>query len=330
MFGDSFYIKEEIDEEFGRKRQKVSITNDENEISIKEEEEIEIKEENNLFEDEYENSPCTILGLNKEHDVEYTNTDLSGKTSAGAKAGRKATSRTQYSTQKQRDLLIELVCERKRIVCDKSHDHKITRKKKEIWKEITDLFNAAAVGDKMTEKQVRKMWERLKGRKKHAMKKKELLKTGGGVPAEDVDDKTAKVYDIIYDELKDLDNVFDSDPLTDDTRIHVSSVSAAEDLEDLRPSSSNSSRQSPLQTDVEQKGKKEWKFSPAAECYEQSLKMHEREHEMDMKIKEAQLESAQEFIVACKSIKYFVESATQAIKEAAVAVPEAAKTVSRK
>ncbi|XP_037776235.1 uncharacterized protein LOC119573203 [Penaeus monodon] len=219
------------------------------------------------------------------------------------------------------------------IVCDKNLEHKITRKKKEAWKGITNIFNAASVGDKRTEKQVRKMWERVKGKKKHAMKKKELLKTGGGVPAEDVDDKTAKVYDIIYDELKDLDNVFDSDSLTDDTQIHVSSVSAAEDLEDLRPSSSNSSRQSPLQSDVEQKakkGKKEWKFSPAAECYEQSLKMHEREHEMDMKIKEAQLEGAQEFIVACKSIKHFAESATQAIKEAAIAVQEAAKAISGK
>ncbi|XP_037776232.1 uncharacterized protein LOC119573200 [Penaeus monodon] len=192
------------------------------------------------------------------------------------------------------------------------------------------------------------MWERLKGKKKQqqAMQKKELLKTRGGVPAKDVDDRqTAKVYDNICDEVRDLDNVFDSDSLTashnsaqlqippDDTQVHVSSVYTAEDLEDLRPSSSNSSRQSPLQTDVEQKAKKrkkEWKFSPAAECYEQSLKMHEREHEMDMKIKEAQLEGAQEFIVACKSIKHFAESATQAIKEAAIAVQEAAKAISGK
>ncbi|XP_063585511.1 uncharacterized protein LOC134762951 [Penaeus indicus] len=82
MIGDSMYIKEETDEQFGTKRRRVSITNDKNEICIKEEEEVEIKEENNLFEDE-ENSPRTILGLKNENDVDYTNIDLPGKTSTG-------------------------------------------------------------------------------------------------------------------------------------------------------------------------------------------------------------------------------------------------------
>lgn len=72
--------------------------------------------------------------------------------------------RTKYITANERSLLLSLIEERKSILFDKSHDHRIINKKKAAWSEVTTLFNSAGFGPQRSQQQLKKIWENSKGK----------------------------------------------------------------------------------------------------------------------------------------------------------------------
>ncbi|KAK3861809.1 hypothetical protein Pcinc_032280 [Petrolisthes cinctipes] len=120
--------------------------------------------------------------------------------------------RTKYITAEQRTFLLNLIEERKSVLFDKSHDHRMVLKK-DAWTEVSTIFNSTGIGPQRSQQQLKKIWENSKGKAKkhHAAWKRETWRTGGGAPPKEPDDETKKILRHISEDLDDLGNDLNSD-----------------------------------------------------------------------------------------------------------------------
>ncbi|XP_076050961.1 uncharacterized protein LOC143031252 [Oratosquilla oratoria] len=87
--------------------------------------------------------------------------------------------RRTFASEKERLLLIDLVDKKKHIINDSRNQSSVNMQKHIAWEEITRQFNAAELGPAKSIKQIRKIWEKIKGRAKREqdLQKVQRMKT---------------------------------------------------------------------------------------------------------------------------------------------------------
>lgn len=92
-------------------------------------------------------------------------------------------------TEREKHILISLIKENSKLTSKKTDDVSL-REKNDIWKNITETYNAQPdVNIKRTTTQLKKLWNNLKQRtrKLNTERRQHILKTGGGPPLADSD-----------------------------------------------------------------------------------------------------------------------------------------------
>ena len=117
-----------------------------------------------------------------------------------------------YFTDYEVELLIQLVEPRKGIIESKRNDKVVKVRKEEAWQQLANEVNADPKSVFLTVDRLKKKWFNMKQEcKKQVVKEKnERRKTGGGVVETVACDSENRIASIIAENLKSLDNKFDS------------------------------------------------------------------------------------------------------------------------
>ena len=123
---------------------------------------------------------------------------------------------TTNFTDTERWDLLKLIEEKIEIIETRNTDHYSHVKKQAAWTDITEKFNEAAT-TKRKRSQLTDLYKRMKvkARKANAAEKRSTSKTGGGKPAPKLDDITAKILDLIKNDLEEFHNPYDDDSVTE-------------------------------------------------------------------------------------------------------------------
>ena len=115
-------------------------------------------------------------------------------------------------SREDRWTLINLIEQYKDIVENKACDHVANSKKNETWEKIRQQFNSGS-STQRTRVQLQDLYKRIKikARKDVSRCKKEQSQTGGGPPADEPDEMSLKIAEMLPKEFKELYNPFDDD-----------------------------------------------------------------------------------------------------------------------
>ncbi|PSN36016.1 hypothetical protein C0J52_12139 [Blattella germanica] len=123
----------------------------------------------------------------------------------------------------ERNLLVELVLERKHIVENKKTDGASVNEKRKCWEEISTLFNASRQTENRTTKQLKELYFVLKrnARKHNNEDKMGHFQTGGGQFTPKSDSIDLKIVGALKDQFQPDENHFDSSAIIYDKVIPV-------------------------------------------------------------------------------------------------------------
>ncbi|GFN87975.1 myb sant-like DNA-binding domain-containing protein 3 protein [Plakobranchus ocellatus] len=110
-------------------------------------------------------------------------------------------------TAYHKELHLEIL-KRYPIIEDKGNDNSINNKKQEAWDRVTTEYNSHENFAKRDKANLKSLWKNLKikAKKDHARHKKEMLKTGGGGPAEPMDKMSEGITDLLPNQFAAIKN----------------------------------------------------------------------------------------------------------------------------
>lgn len=152
------------------------------------------------------------------------------------KASAGTSSRSRNFTQRENNLLIELILKNKDIVENKETDGKSNDIKNRAWGKIAITFNQQTVGDERSEKQLRSKWDNLKkdARTYHAEHMRRKYITGEGPRQTTINDSFEKIITIIRSSAKGFESSYDNDSICKKTKKdHVLEKSSREIDDDV-------------------------------------------------------------------------------------------------
>ncbi len=120
--------------------------------------------------------------------------------------------KTNYSAL-EKNVLLELVEERKDIIENKKNDGRMIGKKEEAWQDICKIFGSRHGVNKRTVKQLKALWKNMKGKAKKAIatERRERIKTGGGKADDTMDSVSQKINVMMPQQMNSLSNPYDDD-----------------------------------------------------------------------------------------------------------------------
>ncbi|XP_050064466.1 uncharacterized protein LOC126553330 [Aphis gossypii] len=142
-------------------------------------------------------------------------------------------------SDREKDLLIDLILPFKSIIENIKTDAVWNTKKTEAWSEITSLCNLRQTSGIRIDAQLKNLYDTLKrdARKEKSNDKVQMYKTGGGPNNSLLSKNTEKIIGLLGDQMDPLFNSIDSDANYNDARFEVVDI-FSEDISNLQDSTS--------------------------------------------------------------------------------------------
>ncbi|XP_016655898.1 uncharacterized protein LOC107882277 [Acyrthosiphon pisum] len=141
-------------------------------------------------------------------------------------------------TEREKELLIDLILPFKPIIENIKTDAIWNNKKAEVWSEITSLYNLQQTSGIRIDTQLKNLYDTLKrdARKEKSNDKVQMYKTGGGSNTNLLSKTTEKIIGLLGDQMDPLINSVDSDTNYNDGGFEVVNL-FSEDITDFEDSS---------------------------------------------------------------------------------------------